>query len=1033
MKSSVLIISAIYLIVTLTSESVSVAGDPTIQVEFNRDIRPILSDKCFPCHGPDKNKRQADLRLDTEIGLVGSKDMPGAVVAGKPADSNVIARITTNVLEEHMPPKEFGKEVTPEELALISQWIEQGAKWQGHWSFEPIREITPPQVGKNLSGSNPIDRFITSRLEEKKISSAPSADPRTLVRRLYFDLTGLPPSPEDVITFVRDSSPSAYSDLVERLLTSQHHGERMAVWWLDLVRYADSVGYHGDQEVSVSPYRDYVIRAFNENKPFDQFTVEQLAGDLLPNPTLEQKIASGYNRLGMMSAEGGVQDKEYLAKYIAERVRNLGGTWLGLTLGCCECHDHKFDPISTREFYQFEAFFADIEERGLYSGDQWGTNIQVPTEAQSKQLADLDQKIVLTQAKLDASTPELNAAELEWESNVGQWLALKPTSANSQGAATLTIQPDGAILASGTNPDSDTYEIIFDKLPEGTTALRLEVLPHDSLPSKGPGRAGNGNFVLTEIELNSVDTTNPKDSQAISISKAIASHEQISYIEGNPYKKWAIDAAIDRDEKGAKWGWAILDEQGKSNFAIFQIAPETPLKADRQLRITIKQNLDNPKHTLGHFRFFASKASEPLKRVTVVPTEIENLIAKPANQRSDEESKKIASHFRSVTPLLEDQRNTLKDLQAQREQLNRSIPTTLVTVARMPRPVKVLARGNWMDESGEEVQPGIPAVLGGSSSDKRLTRLDLANWIVAKENPLTARVTVNRLWKIFFGAGLTRKLDDLGAQGDWPSHPELLDWLATEFVRSGWDIRHMIRMIVTSETYKQSSKPAHEAVEIDPFNRLLSYQGRWRLEAEFVRDSALATSGLLTEQIGGSSVRPYQPRGYWAYLNFPQREWQDGIGDQLYRRGIYTHWQRQYLHPSLLAFDAPSREECTADRPRSNTPLQALAMLNDPTYVEAARVFAYHAILQEGMSDDQRLNWVVNQALQRSPLDAEMKILLSLLDQHRQQYSQDTAAVDQLISVGTYPIKPEINRIELAAWTSVARAILNLHETITRN
>ena len=439
-----------------------VAGDPRPPVEFNRDIRPILSDKCFPCHGPDKNTRHADLRLDTEIGLVGSKDIAGAVVAGNPADSNVVARITSNDLEEHMPPKEFGKEVTPEELALISQWIEQGAKWQGHWSFEPIREITPPQVEKNLSGSNPIDRFIASRLEEKKISSAPSADSRTLVRRLYFDLTGLPPSPEDVVNFVRDSSPSAYSELVERLLTSQHHGERMAVWWLDLVRYADSVGYHGDQEVSVSPYRDYVIRAFNENKPFDQFTVEQLAGDLMANPSLEQKIASGYNRLGMMSAEGGVQDKEYLAKYIAERVRNLGGTWLGLTLGCCECHDHKFDPISTREFYQFEAFFADIEERGLYSGDQWGTNIQVPTEAQTMQLADLDQKFVLAQATLDASTPELEAAELEWESNVGQWLALSPSSANSLGGATLTIQPTGSILASGTNPDNDTYEIIFD-------------------------------------------------------------------------------------------------------------------------------------------------------------------------------------------------------------------------------------------------------------------------------------------------------------------------------------------------------------------------------------------------------------------------------------------------------------------------------------------------------------------------------------------------------------------------------------------
>ena len=1020
------------------------ADDIPPVIEFNRDIRPILSENCFFCHGPDKNKRQADLRLDTLDGLTrhpGDPAKPGAVVPGKPGESELVRRIISSDSEKVMPPTDSGKRLTPRDIQLLKQWIEQGANYEGHWAFLPIKRpvnsIQPDAVKPGAAmpiGSSVIDAMVRDGLASRGLKPSPEADRITLIRRLSFDLIGLPPTPEQVDAFLKDNSPNAYEKVVDGLLQSPHYGERLAIWWLDLVRYADSVGYHGDQDVSVSPFRQYVIDSFNKNQRFDQFTIEQLAGDLLPEPSRDQKIASGYNRLGMMSAEGGVQDKEYLAKYIAERVRNASGTWLGVTLGCAECHDHKYDPFTTRDFYRFEAFFADIQERGLYSGansdGNWGSFIKVPNPQQEAALADLDRQIAATKTVLNTATAELADAQAAWEKTQILWTVLKPASIVSTGGATLTLKEDGSILASGTSPATDTYVLKINDLMSGVTAFRLEVLPDDSLPAKGPGRAGNGNFVLSEfiVEQNSVEGTD----RPVKFQSATASYEQTGAAGGNPYGKWAVAAAIDGDIKGKTWGWAVMEKVGQPNVAVFESAQD--VINENGVTISLLQNLDNPQHTLGRFRISATTAPRPVKVDQSLPPQISAILAVAIEQRSEAQRNELAAHYRLIAPILEPTRQQLAGLEKSRKELDARIPSTLVTTAVQPRMVRILRRGNWMDDSGEPVSPAYPAIFSsGPTDDRRLTRLDLARWMTAGDNPLTARVFVNRVWKLLFGAGLSRRVDDLGAQGDSPSHPLLVDQLAGQFIESGWDIKQLIKTIVMSETYRQTSLSNRELREIDPYNRWLARQGRFRLDAELVRDNALAISGLLVSKLGGTSVKPYQPPGYWAHLNFPTREWQNGNGEDLYRRGLYTHWQRQYLHPSLMAFDAPSREECTADRARSNTPLQSLVLLNDPSYIEAARAFAEQIIRHGGTTTSDRLKFAFHRAVAREITPAETEILDHLLQGHLVEYKSDPNAANELLSVGAKPITAEVDKTELAAWTSVARTILNLHETITRN
>jgi hypothetical protein len=1005
------------------------------KVDFNRDIRPILSDVCFQCHGPDKNQRKADLRFDLKDEFYKDRGGYAMVVPGKLDQSELYSRLIDADEKQRMPPPEALRQLTRLEIDLFKRWIEQGAQWKGHWAYIRPERPAIPQIENSRAAEdrgfvhNTVDRFVLQRLNERGLTPAPEADRVTLVRRLSFDLVGLPPTPQEVDRFVNDKRSDAYEELVDRLLASPAFGERMAMYWLDLVRYADTNGYHGDNHEDRDMYRDWVINAFNDDMPFDRFTIEQLAGDLLPGATTAQRIASGYNRLLMTTREGGAQAKEYMAKYSADRVRNFSSVWMAGTVGCAECHDHKFDPYTTRDFYGLAAFFADIQETAV--GVQAGTKF--PTSQQATALARLDEQIAPLRKLLDTRTAELDRAQIAWEESVRnkriEWTVLKPASAVSKQGATLKILDDGSVLAEGANPEKDACELTIAAPLAGVTALRLEVFDDESLPAKGPGRASNGNFVLSEIAVAVAE-------KALEWSAVTASHSQNDYPIGN-----AVDGKPET-------GWAILPQTGRANEAVFETKGDLTNSGQTPLSISMQFNFGGA-HAIGKFRLSATTSVRPVRAGSDngLPKPIAEIVPIDAAQRTDKQKQDLAAHFRTITPQLAATRAQLAELQKQREALMASVRTTLVSMAGPPRPIRVLPRGNWLDESGEVVTPAAPAFMTPRQTPPEggnLTRIDLANWVVSPENPLTARVFVNRLWKIAFGQGLVKSIEDFGSQGALPTHPHLLDWLAIEFTspssppsaRGGdrpWDVKRLLRLIVTSGTYRQASHSDETLRQRDPYNQWLAHQNRFRMDAEMVRDNALAVSGLLIQKVGGPSARPYQPPLYWSYLNFPVREYQADQGDGLYRRGLYTYWCRTFLHPSLKAFDAPTREECTADRPRSNTPLQALVLLNDPTYVEAARSFAERIMRDGGNDTASRLNYAYRQAMSRPVRADEAKLLEGLYQRHSAGYRADAKSAEELLHVGARPLPAEMNLAELAAWTSVARVIFNLHEMVTRN
>lgn len=1013
------------LLIGLTSAGVLGAEGPNSEISFNREIRSILAENCFACHGPDQNKREADLRLDTEIGSREKRDSGTVIVPGDPNASLMMQRILSTDAEQKMPPPSTGKSLTARQIELLKRWIASGAKWEQHWSLIPPRRSEPPRVAHESWVNNPIDRFVLERLEAIPLAPSRDADRRTLARRLSFDLVGLPPSHERVEAFVADASPDAYVRLVDELLRSEHFGERMALYWLDLVRYADTAGYHSDNHRDIAPYRDYVIRAFNQNKPFDQFTREQLAGDLMPSPTNEQRIASGFNRLLQTTEEGGAQPKEYTAKYAADRVRNTSVIWLGLTMGCCECHNHKYDPLTTKDFYSFQAFFADVAEKAVGRQDQ----TPIPTAEQEQQLAALDQQLAVQRAEFLKPNPEWDAAQEKWEATQRSellaqrsiWSAIKPEKIESTGNATLTSLDDLSILASGPNPEKDTYVVTIRPDREKITGIRLEALTHDSLANKSLSR-GNGNFVLTEFQVE-VAQEGSDQTQPVKIASATADFSQDSYPIAH-----AIDGKADT-------GWAVAGHQNAANRkAVFTL--EKPIDGTPNTRLIIRMRHDSSfgQHVIGRFRVSLSSTDRPPLGDSLLPEDIASIVRLESAQRNAEQHEKLKKYFRETFPGLAPIRERIATLTQQREAMVKAFPLTLVSMSVAPRMVRVLPRGNWLDESGAVVEPMTPEVFGPLGIEgRRPTRLDLADWMTKADNPLVARVFVNRLWKLCFGQGIVKTVEDFGTQGELPSHPELLDWLAVEFQASGWNVKQLLKLIVTSHTYRQTSLVDAKLREIDPNNRLLARQSRFRVDAEIVRDNALAISGLLSRKIGGASVKPYQPAGYWANLNFPTREWQNDHGDDLYRRGLYTYWCRTFLNPSLLAFDAPTREECIAERARSNTPLQSLVLLNDPTYVEAARVFAEKILREGGPNTTTQLQYAFRHALQRDPRSEETATLSQLLAKHQEQYASDRPNAELLNKVGERPIPAGMEPADLAAWTSVARVIMNLHETITRN
>lgn len=985
-------------------------------VSYNRDIRPILAENCFACHGPDASTREADLRLDTAEGATADLGGYAAIVPGDVDASEVIARMTDPAAR--MPPEESGKELSTEQIELVRRWIAEGAAYEPHWAWIPPRRVEPPPIANDATDDEKtrwsswprgeIDRFILAHLQAEGLSPAPEADRVTLIRRLSFDLTGLPPSAEDVARFVGDESPEAYEMLVDRLLASPHYGERMAMHWLDLARYADSVGYHGDQPVSVSPFRDYVIDAFNENLPFDRFTREQLAGDLLPEATREQVVASGYNRLGMMSAEGGAQPKEYLAKYAAERVRAVSGAWLGATMGCAECHDHKFDPFTTKDFYAFQAFFADIQERGLYSGRDFGPDMPVPTPEEEARIAALKGQIADIEAVLDTPTPALAEAQRAWEAEIREKIA----------AGELADAPwfDGRDIPAGKR--SGTFDFVdADAGPVLTSASRKQsgegIVQHFVLEVEQPITLDEGTTLYAYVWL---DPQNPP--QAV----------MLQFHDGT---NW---------DHRAYWGEDRIRFGGIGNDTPGH-RPQGPLPTlGEWVRLTVDpQSIGfEPGATIHGMAFTQYNGTAywdqagRTKRGANLPDDLLATLEKPEEERTDDESSRLAAHYRTIAPQLAQQREALSRLQKELADIENNLTRTLITVSVEPRPIRLLPRGNWMDESGPLMEPQVPEFLGPLDLDQRGTRLDLADWLVSPDNPLTARVYVNRLWKLFFGRGIVTSLDDFGLQGTLPTHPELLDYLALEFVESGWNVKHVVKAIVMSAAYRQSSLADEAARQQDPYNMHFARQGRFRLDAEMVRDNALAVSGLLVRKVGGVSVRPYQPPGYWAHLNFPRREYEPSTGDDLWRRSVYTHWQRQYLHPSLLMFDAPSREECTMNRPRSNTPLAALVLLNDPIFVEAARALGERMLLEGGDSLAERIDFAVRQTLSRQPTSEESEVLAGIYARYRATFDETPTEAEAFLSIGARPLPSGVDRVELAALAGVARVILNLHETITR-
>ena len=1041
-------------------------------VSFNRDIRPIMADTCFRCHGPDPGSRMAGMRLDLrEEALKPTKTKVVPIVPGDPARSAIVERIFSRNPARVMPPRYAHKTLTDEQKETIRRWVAEGAVYEGHWAYNPVRRPAIPEARHpDAPVRNPIDAFIARRLALAGLAPSPEADRRTLIRRVTLDLTGLPPRPDQIEDFLRDRSPGAYERLVDRLLQSPAYAEKQALHWLDAVRYADTAGFHGDNPFPIWPYRDYVLRAFRSNKPFDEFTREQLAGDLLPERRTGQLIASAYNRLNRMSAEGGVQPGEYLAKYAADRVRTTSTVWLGSTIGCAECHDHKFDPFTARDFYSMKAFFADIKETGLVPDrgpDAWGSQIALPSPAQRARMEGLSHRLEEIRCRIDAEAEALAARRPAWEAETLKlfeegrlaWRYQRPVSARSENGARLTIfnsrtvdstfedggslvsnrQPgNGIVVASGPNPDKETYIISFRPGEGEWAALGVEVIQDESLPGARVAR-GADRFVLTEVEA---AAGGPGRQRKIGFSLAGAALtypapelSPLSAIDGNP-------------ETG--WGMRVYGEP-RNPFLALRFAGKLKTSAQTAITVRLRQESRRRRATIGRFRLAltASERSWPgVEARGAREPEVNGLsgallraLRAPAPKRTPAQRAAIDEQFRRASPELEPLLVEEAKLASELGLLEAEIPRVVVTESVPPRQTRVLPRGNWMDESGAVVEPAIPAFLGKLDTDGRATRLDLAGWIVSRDNPLTARVFVNRAWRQFFGAGISKTLDDLGSQGEWPSHPELLDWLAAEFMdpqweagkAHAWDVMHLIRLIVTSHTYRQSSLPVPGAVAKDPDNRLLARQNRFRVDAEIVRDIALAVSGLLVEEFGGPSVRPFQPDGYLAALNFPKREYSASRGEALYRRGLYVHWQRTFLHPALAAFDAPSREECTVNRTASNTPLQSLVLLNDPAFVEAARVFAGRILSAGGHSLAARLNWAFLRAVGREPTAEERGVLAALHARSLAHFRASPEAARKFVETGEAPRPKGIPAAELAATANVARVILNLHETITRD
>ena len=1146
---------ALYVVAHLTSFALH-AAEPSQPVNFNRDIRPLLAKNCFACHGPDEAHREAGLRLDVRDAAIGELDSGSkAIVPGSAEESELLARITSTDESVRMPPADTGIVLQPEQIDLIRRWIAGGAEYSQHWSLAPPRRSPLPEVQDEKWPAGAIDRFILSSLESAGLQPSPEADRHILIRRVTLDLTGLPPTPEEVKAFVTDESPDSYERLVDRLLDSPPYGERWARMWLDLARYADSAGHGSDPLRTIWRYRDWVIDALNQNMPYDQFTREQLAGDLMPSPTHEQLVATAFHRNTMTNTEGGTDDEEFRIAAVKDRIDTTVQVWMGLTFGCAQCHTHKYDPISHRDYYSMFAFFNQTADNDQPNE---APTIASPTAAIKEQMAGIDAKVVELKTQLNTSTPELIAAQTNWEAGLkpqGQWHVLQPAELASENGTILQPQADGTVLASGPAPATEAYTLTSKTNLQNLTGLRLEVLPHESL--KGAvGRAADGNFVLSRISITAQDTASsakrgryvrveiPGDNQLLSLAEvqvlsgsenvakagkatqastafegraelAIDGNTDGRYYEAmstthtdrqaNPW--WEVDlgtmrpvdsvviwnrtdgnvgsrlakfrisvldegrkavweedvaqapspsssfvlggprrvpiphAAADFSQDGfavmtaiddkdlSERGWALAPQQKMPHSAVFTFGSPVGESPDTLLNVKLEHRFKDPGYTVGHFRL--SVTDDPaVGRRASLPSDMLAIVDTPTDSRSEEQRNRLAEYYRSIAPELKPVRDQIAALEKSRPTVP-TVPVMQEVAAEKRRATHILLKGNFL-EKGDAVEPAVPAALHALPHDAPKNRLGVAMWLMDPQNPLTARVAMNRYGSQLFGVGLVETEEDFGTQGELPSHPELLDWLATEFMASGWNMKAMLRMIVTSRTYRQSSRITPEQLEKDPRNRLLSRAPSFRLEAEMVRDQALALSGLLSRKIGGPSVFPPQPPNLWQAAFNGERTWATSTGEDRWRRGLYTFWRRTVPYPSMATFDAPSREICSVRRIRTSTPLQAFVTLNDPVFVEAAQALARRIVREGGQTPEERAAFGLQLCLARPAHPDQIVSLTELYRTELNHYQNDTKAAEKLATDPLGPLPEGASAPELAAWTVVSNVLLNMDGVLTK-
>ncbi len=1048
----------------------------TGEINFSRDIRPILSDKCFQCHGPDESKQESGLRLDDrKDALEPAESGARAIVPNHPDASEVIKRIVARDAASVMPPPSSQKVLTAAEIELLRKWIAEGAKYEGHWGFTaPERSQVPVLPEFELADSkttadfdskawmkNPIDRFILSRIYESELKPNSQATKETLVRRVALDLTGLPPTPSEIDAYLQDKSEDAYERMVDRFFASTHYGERMALNWLDYARYADSNGFQSDGSRDIWGWRDWVINAYNANIPYDQFTVEQLAGDMLPNATPEQIIATGFNRNHRLNGEGGRIVEEWFVETVIDRVETTGLTWLGLTFNCCRCHDHKYDPISQKEFYQLFAFFNSVDEQGVLApagknGENTPPLFYMRTAAHVEEIAKRERQIADLEGQVQTAKRSVSQLAAAWAVEHGttqvvdasDWQQIVPSEVKSMGGATLTQQSDGSYLASGKNPGNDSYEVTLPKLGNATTGdsptgVLLEVMPDASLPNQSLGRGFNGNFVMTDftVELVGGALKRPRE---VKLARVEADFAQ----DGWPASQ--VIANSPKSKTPLK-GWAIEGnnpERRLDRKIMFVMERAVKIPKDASIVIRFGNRSEYADHNIGRFRLSITTVAPEQVALgsSGIPAQVLAAFATSPTGWSDEVRKAVESYFLTSVPnSVREFEAKLKAAKSELAEYQENIPTTMVMKESKPRDAFVLVRGEY-DKPAAKVERRVPAVLPPLPADAPADRLGLAKWIVARNNPLTSRVWVNREWERFFGMGLVKTTENLGSQAEYPVNAALLDWLAVEFMEpttlpsvngvpaKAWDMKAVQKLILTSAAYRQSSLVTPEKIEQDPDNRLLSRGPRFRLPGEIVRDTALAVSGELIDKVGGPSVRPYMPAGVWdetsKYGNL--RNYQHDKNEGLYRRSIYTIWKRTAAPPTMLLFDAPNREVCTVKRSRTNTPLQALSLLNEVTFVEAARNLASRMLRDGGSTAEERLSHGFRLALARTPNESEMQVLLSGLDADMQRFTASPDDAVRLLAFGESKLLQDLSAAELAAYTLAANVIFNLDEFVTR-